>query len=73
MAAKGGYDYDALVEETALDMVCLALMFFFSGLYTTVSFSIEEELHADFLLYIFSICRFILNSAIKNISLIFYP
>jgi hypothetical protein len=45
---------DALVEETALDMVCLALMFFFSGLYTTVSFSIEEELHADFLLYIFS-------------------
>jgi hypothetical protein len=29
MAAKGGYDYDALVEETALDMVCLALMFFF--------------------------------------------
>jgi hypothetical protein len=33
MAAKGGYDYDALVEETALDMVCLALMFFFRSVY----------------------------------------
>jgi hypothetical protein len=34
MAAKGGYDYDALVEETAPHTVCLALMFF-SGLYTS--------------------------------------
>jgi hypothetical protein len=33
MAAKGGYDYDALVEDTAPDMVCLALIFFFMSVY----------------------------------------
>jgi hypothetical protein len=51
MAAKGGYDYDALVEETAPHTVCLALMFF--SVCIPVSFTIEEELHAEFMFYIF--------------------
>jgi hypothetical protein len=62
MAAKGGYDYDALVEETAPHTACLALMFF--QVCIPVSFTIEEELHAEFMLF-FSIYRFILNLAIK--------